>query len=611
MSTEFNDVSFAAEFLHTVQPFNALATEDLQWLARKLDVVYYPQGKFIFSSRPSPGLAIIRKGAARLLDDKRRFLDKRSEGELFGHQIYFHGELKDYEAEAEEDCLIWQLNAEDFEELCHKHPLIGEYFSSHLKSRLSAAIQAKNAVTQVRDLLNREPVLVTNDTSIRAAAQEMSRENVSSILVVKDGALCGIVTDKDLRQRVLVEGLDSGLPIEQVMTVHPMSIPADADVDAALLMMMRKNYHHLPIVDGGKPLGLVTAGDILRAQSEHPLRLVRDIYKMNSIEELLVLSRRLPSLFERMVNLGRGVGQIGRMVTHITDAFTVRLIQLAEKQLGPPPMAYAWVVFGSQAREEQTAKTDQDNGLVLERDANEEEDRYFSRFAEMVCGGLDQLGYVYCPGEIMALNVKWRVSLPKWKRYFDSWVEEPNPKSVMHSNIFFDIRCVHGESELVDDLHEHVIALTRNNRIFLRFMASNALGHRPPLGFFRRFVQEHDGSQSEGLNLKHRGIVPITDLVRIRALEGGIKVANTFRRIEQATAAGVMNENDASSLRDALILINRIRISHQSAQMAAGEKPTNFVPPEQLSPLMRRNLKAAFMLVLEAQNALELRYQVH
>lgn len=611
MSTEFNDVTFAAEFLHMVQPFNALASEDLQWLARKLDVVYYPQGKFIFKSQPSPGLAIIRKGAARLLDEKRRFLDKRSEGEIFGHAIYFHGELKDYLAEAEEDCLLWQLDAQTFKQVCEKYPLIAEYFSSHLKSRLSAAIQVKHSVTQVRDLLNREPVLVNSDVSIRAAAQEMSRENVSSILVVSAGGLVGIVTDKDLRQRVLVEGLDPGLPIEKVMTEHPMSIPADADVDSALLMMMRKNYHHLPIVDNGRPLGLVTAGDILRAQSEHPLRLVRDIYKKNSIEELLELSERLPSLFERMVNLGRGVGQIGRMVTHITDAFTVRLIQLAEKKLGPPPMAFAWVVFGSQAREEQTAKTDQDNGIILERDAVDDEDRYFSKLSELVCDGLDQLGYVYCPGEVMALNVKWRVSLTKWKRYFTKWTEEPNPKSVMHSNIFFDIRCVHGECSLVEELQEHVTVLCKDNRIFLRFMASNALGRRPPLGFFRRFVQEHDGSQSEGLNLKHRGIVPITDLVRIRALEAGVSEANTFRRIEQAVAAGVMNENDASSLRDALILINRIRISHQSAQMAAGEKPTNFVPPEQLSPLMRRNLKAAFMLVIEAQSALELRYQVH
>ena len=611
MSTEFNDVSFAAEFLHTVQPFNSLASEDLQRLARKLEAVYYPQGKTIFSSQTSPGLAIIRKGAARLLDEKHKFLDKRSEGELFGHEIYFHGEKKDYVAEAEEDCLLWHLNSEDFVELCQTYPLIGEYFSSHLKSRLTAAIQVKHTITQVGDLLNRDPVLVDSDVSIREAAQVMSTENVSSILIVQNGDLCGIVTDKDLRSRVLVEGLESSLPIKTVMTVSPMSILADADVDSALLIMMRKNYHHLPIVDGVKPLGLVTAGDILRAQSEHPLRLVRDIYKKNSIDELLELSLRLPSLYERMVNLGRGVGQIGRMVTHVTDAFTVRLIQLAEQKLGPPPMAFAWVVFGSQAREEQTARTDQDNGLVLQRDANEDEGRYFAKLSEMVCDGLDQLGYVYCPGEVMALNVKWRVSLPRWKRYFDGWVDEPSPKSVMHSSIFFDIRCVHGESTLVDSLQEHVSEITKSNRIFLRFMAGNALSHRPPLGFFRRFVQEDDGSQSEGLNLKHRGIVPIIDLVRIRALEAGIREANTFRRIESATRAGLMNDRDASSLRDALILINRIRISHQSAQMSAGEKPTNFVPPEQLSPLMRRNLKAAFMLVQEAQNALELRYQVH
>ncbi len=611
MNKNFNDVTFAAEFLHTVQPFNALAGEDLQWLARRLEVNYYPQGKAIFASRPSPGLAIIRKGAARLLDKDHKFLDKRSEGELFGHKIYFHGELKDYFAEAEEDCLLWHLSPEDFQDLRTKHPLIGEYFSSHLKSRLTAAIQVKHSVTQVGDLLNREPVLVDSEVSIREAAQEMSAENVSSILIVQNDELCGIVTDKDLRRRVLVEGLDSSLPIKTVMTSSPMSIPPEADVDSALLIMMRKNYHHLPVVDGVKPLGLVTAGDILRAQSEHPLRLVRDIYKMNSLEELLELSRRLPSLYERMVNLGRGVGQIGRMVTHVTDAFTVRLIQLAKEELGPPPMAYAWVVFGSQAREEQTARTDQDNGLVLERDADEDEGRYFAKLSELVCDGLDKLGYVYCPGEVMALNVKWRVSLPKWKRYFDHWVDEPSPKSVMHSSIFFDIRCVYGESPLVDSLQEHVTTITRDNGIFLRFMAANALSHRPPLGFFRRFVQEDDGTQSEGLNLKHRGIVPIIDLVRIRALEGGIREANTFRRIEQATAAGVMNKKDASNLRDALILINRIRIAHQSAQMVAGEKPSNFVPPEQLSSLMRRNLKAAFMLVVEAQNALEHRYQVH
>ncbi len=611
MPKKFHDLSFIAEFLHTVQPFNSIETGALHKLASKLEVAYYVQGKTILSSSPSAGIAIIRKGAVRLADESHKFLDKRSEGELFGHEIFFHGEKKEYIAEAEEDCLLWHLGADDFEKLRSENNLIGEYFSSHLNTRLRAATQVKHNVTQVRDLLKRPPVSVDRRMSIHAVAKKMSAENVSSVLVMCDKKLCGIVTDKDLRQRVLAKALNPDEAIEKVMTVNPMSVAADAGVDATLLMMMRQNYHHLPVMDETGPLGLVTAGDILRAQSEHPLRIVRDIYKQNSIEGLLKLHGRLPSLFERMVNLGRDVEQIGRLVTLITDAFTTRLIQLAEQSLGPAPMRYAWVVFGSQAREEQTARTDQDNGIVLERDTDADEAVYFAKLSDFVCEGLDKLGYVFCPGEIMALNLKWRVSLTRWKQHFDSWIDEPEPKSVMYCSIFFDIRYLYGDKQLVQDLQNHASTRAMENRIFRRFMATNALLHKPPLGFFRRFVQEDDGSHSEGLNLKHRGIVPITDLVRMRALESGIQDANTFRRIELATVSGVMNENDASSLRDALRLINRIRLNHQSTQMMAGEKPTNFVPIEDLSPLLRRNLKAAFMLVAEAQKALASRYQVH
>jgi len=539
-----HDVSVATEFLHTVPPFNTLEGDELSAVARKLEAAYYPQGKRIFSSSPAPGLAIIRKGAVRLLDKRHKFLDKRSEGELFGHRIWFHGAQEEYLAEAEEDCLIWHLSASDFEHLCGKHRLLSEYFSSHLRTRLSVATQIKHVVMQVRDLLRHAPVMIDSQSSIREAARLMSTENVSSVLVMQEDKLGGIVTDKDLRQRVLAMDLDPALEIERVMTGDPMTLSADSGVDDALLLMMRENYHHLPIMDEGRPVGLVTAGDILRAQSEHPLRLVRDIRKKRNSDELIELSRRLPLLFERMVILGRDVEQIGRMVTHITDAFTIRLIELAEELLGAPPMRYAWVAFGSQAREEQTARTDQDNGLILERKASEDEAQYFSRLSELVCDALDRLGYVYCPGEIMALNVKWRVSIAKWKRHFDSWIDEPEPKSVMHSSIFFDMRCVRGASELVDQLLSYATRRAKENHIFRRFMAVNVLEHRPPLGFFRRFVQEDDGTQSEGLNLKHRGIVPITDLVRMRALEAGIMEANTFKRIEMASAAGVMNESD-------------------------------------------------------------------
>jgi CBS domain-containing protein len=606
-----HDLSLATEFLRTVPPFSALRGDDVEVIARKLEAAYYPQGREIFRSQPPPGLALIRKGAVRLIDHDRKFLDKRSEGELFGHRIYFHGEQKEYLAEAEEDCLLWHLPQEEFEQLCAKHQELAEYFTSHVKKRVSTAAETQQTPVHLRDLLKRPPVTVEAGSTIRGAAELMSRDNVSSVLVMQDGRLAGIVTDRDFRERVLAGGVDPEGEIGSVMTVNPRTLSADAEVDSALLVMMRHNCRHLPVVDGAQPVGLLTAGDILRTQSEHPLRLVSDIYKRNSLEQLLVLSQRLPSLFTRMVNLGRNVAQIGRMVTHITDAFTVKLLLLGEQELGPPPLPYAWIVFGSQAREEQTAHTDQDNGMVLERAPDEDEAKYFSKLSEFVCDGLDRLGYVYCPGEIMALNVKWRQPLAGWQRHFERWIDEPDPKSVMHSSIFFDMRCVHGADRLVSELQDFAMERAKQNRIFRRFMAANVLSHRPPIGFFRRFVQEDDGTHSEGLNLKHRGIVPIIDLVRMRALEAGITEANTFQRLERAVAEGTMNESDASSLRDALRLISRIRLVHQAEQMAAGEKPGNYVPPEALSPLMRRNLKAAFMLVVEAQNALAVRYQVH
>lgn len=605
-----DDLELAVDFLRTVLPFDTLDPAALRWLAGKLEAAYYPRGKLILASCPPPGLAIIRKGAVRLVDASQQFLDRRADGEVFGHGIFFQGEQKDYAAEAEEDCLVWHLPPADFDTLCARQASIAAHFRGRPATRLSEAAREQRPATRLRDLLKHRPVLIDSQASVGEAARLMSRENVSSVLVMQGQTLAGIVTDKDLRQRVLAPGLDAGHAIHGVMTATPVALPADADLDAALLLMARHNCHHLPILEQGRPLGVVTAGDILRSQSEHPLRLARDIYRQGSTAALRELSRRLPALFVRMVELGRDAEQIGRLVTLMTDAFTVRLLQLAEGELGRPPMPYAWLAFGSQAREEQSASTDQDNGLVLEREPDEDAARYFAQLSEFVCGGLDLLGYAYCPGAVMATNPKWRVSLAQWQGHFDGWIDTPEPQAVMHSSVFFDMRCVHGAARLVDELLGYAVARAGANQIFRRFMAANVLTHRPPIGFFRRFVQEADGSHSEGLNLKHRGIVPIIDLVRMRALEAGITAPNSYRRLEQAVAAGVMNENDAGSLRDALNLVGRIRFDYQAGRLAAGDKPGNLVPPDELSPLMRRNLKAAFMLVREAQNALSLRYQV-
>ncbi len=285
------------------------------------------------------------------------------------------------------------------------------------------------------------------------------------------------------------------------------------------------------------------------------------------------------------------------------------MLELAEEQLGPPPVPYAFVVEGSMARNEQTALSDQDNGLLLSDEFRpEEHDEYFLALAKFVCDGLDACGYEYCRGEIMATTPKWRQPLSVWKSYFDRWIDEPEPMALMHSSIFFDMRAIYGELSLFDELNGHVLRKSAENKIFLSYMASNAMSLRPPLGLFGSFVLIRGGEHHKTLDLKHNGVVPIIDLARIYALAGGVPAVNTRDRLE-AAAGGEVSREGAADLREALEFISTVRITHQANAVRRGEPPDNFVPPGQLSAFERSHLKDAFALVRSMQATLEQRYQ--
>jgi CBS domain-containing protein len=270
---------------------------------------------------------------------------------------------------------------------------------------------------------------------------------------------------------------------------------------------------------------------------------------------------------------------------------------------------YAFVVEGSMARHEQTALSDQDNGIVVSDDfrpkAHEE---YFQAIVKFVCDGLDACGYEYCPGEIMATTAKWRQPLRVWKKYFAKWIEEPQPKALMHSSIFFDMRAIHGDLSLFDELKAHVLRKSTENRIFLSYMAANAMSLRPPLGVFGSFVLIRGGEHHKSLDLKHNGVVPIIDLARIYALSGGIPDVNTRDRLD-AAAGGAVSKEGAADLREALEFISSVRLAHQANAIRRGKKPDNFVRPYELTAFERSHLKDAFALVRSMQATLEQRYQ--
>lgn len=466
------------------------------------------------------------------------------------------------------------------------------------------------AATPLRTLLRREPVAVAPTTPIRETALLMRSNRVASVLIVEQDRLLGIVTDRDMRNRVVADGLDTARPIMDIATAAPVTVDLRATAFDALLLMARGNIHHVPVTDGTRVAGMITATDLTQQHTTSAVFLAGEIHKQDSIEGLQRVSTRIRDLQRALAAADASAHATGHVITAVTDALTCRLLQLAEARLGPPPVGYAWVAAGSQARCEQTAKSDQDNCLVLD-DAYDEarHGEYFRELSKFVCGGLDACGYMYCPGEMMAMTDTWRQPLRRWKQYFHKWIDEPEPKSLMLTCVFFDLRLAHGRAELLEELRADMLRHTQGNSIFLAYMVSNALSRRPPLNVFGRIAPARSGAQRGRIDLKHLGIVPIVDLARVYALAGGQPAVNTFDRLEVAAQGGEVSDQGARDLRDALEYLAVTRIHHQVRQIEAGQPADSFLALSELSNFQRTQLKDAFLVVQSLQEVIGQRHQ--
>ena len=585
-----------------------------QWQLETADVgtPVLPQGRL--HSRTG----LILSGAVDLHDPDLDMAVHLQPGEMFGFGATPAQHLTTWQATAAADCSIAWLAPDTVSALCRDHSALAYFFPS-----LPSAGQGATAAhapdsgvhlnllgTPVRSLIKREPITLPPETSIRAAAEMMSELRVSSVLLVEQDHLFGLVTDRDLRNRVVAQGLDISRPVSDIATLAPLTMQAQSPAFEALLLMARHNIHHMPVMDGARIAGMITATDLAEQHSTSPVYLAGDVYKQTSAQGLARTSAKVRPLQQHLAAADASAYSTGHIVTTITDAITTRLIHLAEAELGPPPVDYVWVAAGSQARSEQTARSDQDNCMVLDDRYDEAlHGAYFRAFTRFVCDGLDACGYVYCPGEMMAMTDKWRQPRARWAQYFHQWVDKPEPMALMLTCVFFDLRAIHGKVELLDSLRHEVLQRTKGNSLFLAHMVGNALKHRPPLGLFGTISRIRGGENAGTIDLKHSGIVPIVDLARVYALAGGVAAVNTHDRLEQVAQAGEVSQQSARDLRDALEFLSKLRIDHQARQMAQGQAPDNFLALEELSNFERSHLKEAFSVVQTLQGVLGQRYQ--
>jgi CBS domain-containing protein len=457
---------------------------------------------------------------------------------------------------------------------------------------------------QVANLLTGPPVSCTPDTPILEAARTMRARDISSLAVVEEGALRGILTTTDLAQRVVAEGLDPALPVSRIMTAEPVTLPPTALASDVLHIMHERHIGHLPICEGPRLVGMVSQTDLTRLQAVTSAQFVSDIASADTPEALARVTEGIPQLLVQLVGSGNRHEVVTRLITDVADAVTRRLIALAESELGPAPVPYAWLACGSQGRREQTGVSDQDNCLFLDDRATDDDMAYFEGLARFVCDGLNTCGYIYCPGDMMATNPRWRQPVRVWRDYFMGWIAKPNPEAQMLASVMFDLRLIAGEPRLFEDVQVETLRAASDNSIFVAHMVANSLKHTPPLGLLRGFATIRSGEHKNTIDLKLNGVVPVVDLARVYALQGRLTPANTRARLQAAAEAGVLSRRGATDLTDAYDLIAQTRLEHQARRVRRGRDPDNFLAPSDLSEFERSHLRNAFVVIKTMQSAI-------
>ncbi|TGD71857.1 cyclic nucleotide-binding/CBS domain-containing protein [Mangrovimicrobium sediminis] len=609
---ETPELASIAEFVALTLPFNALAPELLNPVIARIRISYHRQGERFDADTQEKGLRVLRSGAVDLRDADNKLLDRLGEGESF-HIANLNAERGVVVATVIEDALFYLLPDEDYRALREKDRDFDRYFSAQRNRRLRRAAryqpEPNGMLREVQTVMSTNLLTVAPQQSIQRAAQAMAERRVSSAFVVEDDELLGIVTDRDLRVRCVAKGVSPQRPVSEIMTREVVSVQAGDSLFDSTLLMTRYGLHHLPVKQAGRTVGIVTTSDLILARQEDPVYLVQHISRQHDTDSIRELLAGMPNLMVQWVKAGMRAREVSRILTAISDAVTVRLIQLAEERFGPAPVPWCWCGFGSQARSEQLLGADQDNGMVIDNSVTEAQLPWFRQVAELVCDGLAQCGYKYCPGGIMAKTEEWRQPLSRWRETVRKWARAPTPDAVMRVSIFFDIRCVHGEKQLAEQLQATMLEQSSRNSIFLAALAANVLDNPPPLGIFRRFVVERGGEHRDELDLKKRGVLPVTEIVRLHALAHKITAVNTDERLEALAHQRHLGIADSRNLSDALHYVQQLRIKHQCEQVLRGEAPSNFLNPRDLPKMAREQLRDAFTIIDEAQSSVRQTYR--
>ena len=620
-------------FLEKIPPFQFLPSTELRSLAKRTSLEYFPKDSVILAAgyRAADSLYIVQKGAVKLAlrtqVGKELVLDMRGEGEVFGLLSVVSRDVARLDVVAVEDTFCYSISGDDMQDLIARYHEVSDYllrtsltrYMDRSLNELRTQVNLLGNTEQllyslsVADVVKHAAVVCHPSISICEAAQLASRGRTGALFVVdKDRRAVGVVTDRDFAKKVVAEGLPGESPVERIMTSPVVSVEGSERIFQAMLAMLSRDIHHVLVTENGLPKGVLTSHDLMVLQGKSPLSLARHLEQQQTSDDLAAAQKRIGDLLPLLMREGAKASHITRVVAELNDRVTAKILELATEKLGTPPVPYCWVVMGSEGRREQTFKTDQDNALIYADPHDEERARaeeYFAALADFVAEALERCGYPRCPGEYMASNPRYRLSLSTWQKTFAVWIGEAEYHTTEDATILFDMRAVAGDITLYEKLWLHVTEQLKTASFFKSILGSIAISRKPPLGFFRTFVVERGGEHKEELDIKSFGTGPIVDAARLFALDAGMNQTNTVDRLAALQAAGYLDGTTLTDMQEAFEFLTLLRLENQLQQAREGVPLSNYVSPRKLTHLQKGLLREAFQTVTRVQSVIDDRFR--
>lgn len=629
------------DFLQSVVPFDTLDETELERVVGLMDLAYFPRGEVIIQSgeEPSKNLYVIMNGSVRVTlprqSGEELLIDVRGEGDTFGALSLLQGEQALFSVTAQEDLLAFMLPDEPFRALVQDNQVFKRHFSFSLARNIDAVRRAADRHTtqmtgtetlgldavltgsRVHELMSKSLLTCLPVTPVKAAAILMTQRKVGSIMVCEPGAHpLGILTDTDLRVRVLAAGAAPDTPVAEVMSQSIKTISPHAFAFEAMIEMARHGVHHLAVTEDQRLVGVISDHDLTMVTGSSPVGVMKEVAKVSSLEDLAGLPRRMNRVMETLLRLGGSAEYMLDVLSEFNDRLNQRLLRLTlrameNKGLGPAPVQFSWLALGSAGRREQALNQGQDYAVVyasVPPDREEAVNAWFGEFARRMGEGLSSCGFVGNPDAVMKDARRCCRSEASWEESFLAWVSAAEPPALAQAAKYFDLRVVYAETGFVETLWHKIFNAIESERGFLGRLRRADSQRRPPVGFLRQFAVERDGTYLDSLNLEEVALEPVVRAARLMALDQRLRQTNTLERLGAVARLGLLKERMSEDLYEAYSFISMLRIARHLEENHNGHDSGAFLDPASLNRVQRKMLKESFQVIAQLQDFITQRY---